>query len=134
MENSYWNKHYLALVLCTLVMFVINNSVHAHKFYLDLTHPSPTFQPLDGDMNKPDMSKPHGDSDPRGIPSFGPQTVFMINPKFDTGQGYFYSGRSATSEHHGTHIDAHVHYVNNEDTIEVVCLQKNIYMKCYLMI
>lgn len=92
--------------------------VQAHTFLIDLTYPTPTFEPTEGDMNKSDMSKPVGDSDPRGIPSFGPQAVYLVSSRFPTGQGYFYTGRLSTSEHHGTHMDAPAHYVNDTDTIE----------------
>lgn len=94
------------------------SAAFAHNFLIDLTHPTPTFEPLDGDLNKPDMSKPIGNSDPRGIPSFGPQTVYQVFPPFKTGQGYFYFGRFAATEHHGTHVDAPGHYVNNPETLE----------------
>ena len=116
--NSRNQKLSLIVGMLGIVFLFGYNKLSAHQLYIDLTHPTPTFEPLDGDMNKPDFSKPHGDSDPRGIPSFGPQTVYQIGDKFYTNEGYFYAGRFATSEHHGTHIDASVHYINNEETLE----------------
>ena len=55
-------------------------------FIVDLTHPIPTFQPMEGDPMKPDMSKPWLDS--TAIPSFGQQTVPSIG-QFPTNQGHF---------------------------------------------
>ena len=88
------------------------------NFIIDLTHTVPTFEPSAADPTKPDMSKPIGGSDPRGIPSFGPQTVLSIGAPFNTGQGYFYASRFTSSEHHGTHFDAPGHYRNNKETTE----------------
>jgi kynurenine formamidase len=84
-------------------------------FIVDLTHPIPTFQPMEGDPMKPDMSKPWLDS--TAIPSFGQQTVLSIG-QFPTNQGHFDLGTLVLSEHHGTHIDSSAHYVNNADSQE----------------
>ena len=85
------------------------------SFIVDLTHPIPTFQPMEGDPMKPDMSKPWLDS--TAIPSFGQQTVLAIG-QFPTNQGHFDLGTMVLSEHHGTHIDSASHYVNNEGSME----------------
>lgn len=112
-------KTILSTLLLVGWIFAMNLTLYAKPFYVDLTHRIPTFAPLDGDMNKADLSKPLGNSDRRGIPTFGAQTVFQAAPPFKTGQGYFYGGRLTTSEHHGTHIDAPGHYVNNAATLEI---------------
>ena len=53
---------------------------------IDLTHPIPTFQPMEGDPMKPDMSKPHEDI---GLhPTFGGHAVFALGT-FPTNQGHF---------------------------------------------
>ncbi|MCC2113389.1 MAG: cyclase family protein [Hyphomicrobiales bacterium] len=83
----------------------------ADSFVVDLTHPIPTFQPMEGDPMKPDLTKPYLDSKP--IPTFGQQTVFSLG-KFPTNQGHFDLGTLVLSEHHGTHMDTSGHYVNNE--------------------
>ena len=85
----------------------------AETFVIDLTHPIPTFQPMEGDPMKPDLTKPYLDSKP--IPTFGQQTVFSLS-KFPTNQGHFDLGTLVLSEHHGTHMDTPGHFVNNAET------------------
>ncbi len=87
----------------------------AEQFFVDLTHPMPTFEPTGEDITTPDLAKPYGASQP--IPTFGVQTVLQIT-QFPTNQGYFDLGRLVISEHHGTHIDSPGHYVNNPETTE----------------
>ncbi len=89
----------------------------AHNFLVDLTHPIPTFKPMEGDAMKPDMNQPWLDSKP--IPSFGQQTVFSVS-QFTTNQGYFDLGLLVLSEHHGTHLDTSSHYLNNAESMESV--------------
>ena len=102
--------------LCGSVLAVLSVSgLAAESFILDLTHPIPTFQPMEGDPMQPDMSKPWLDS--QAIPSFGQQTVLSIG-QFPTNQGHFDLGTLVLSEHHGTHIDASAHYVNNAESLE----------------
>lgn len=88
-------------------------ALHADSFTIDMTHPIPTFKPMEGDAMKPDMSQPWLDS--KAIPSFGQQTVLSY-ARFPTNQGYFDLGLLVLSEHHGTHMDSSAHYVNNADT------------------
>jgi kynurenine formamidase len=87
----------------------------AETFTIDLTHPLPTFQPMEGDPMKPDLAQPWLDSKP--IPSFGQQTVLSYS-QFPTNEGYFDLGLLVLSEHHGTHMDSSAHYVNNESTLK----------------
>ena len=86
----------------------------ADSLVIDLSHPVPTFQPMEGDPMKPDTSKPWLDSQP--IPSFGQQTVLSFG-QFPTNQGYFDLGLVVLAEHHGTHLDAPAHYVNNDASL-----------------
>lgn len=82
---------------------------------LDLTHPIPTFAPMEGDPMKPDLSKPYEDI---GLhPSFGGQAVFALG-KFPTNQGHFDLGTLVLPEHHGTHLDTPGHYVNDTSSME----------------
>ena len=90
------------------------NVALADTLVIDLSHPVPTFQPMEGDPMKPDTSKPWLDSQP--IPSFGQQTVLSIG-QFPTNQGHFDLGLVVLSEHHGTHLDSPAHYVNNDETL-----------------
>jgi len=90
-------------------------SVSAESFVIDLTHPLPTFRPMEGDPMKPDLSRPWLGSEP--IPTFGQQTILTIS-EFKTNQGHFDLGQVVISEHHGTHVDSSAHYVNNADSME----------------
>ena len=101
-------------VLFVATMFA-GASVFADTFLVDLTHPIPTFQPMEGDPMKPDLSKPWLDSSP--IPTFAQQAVFTL-AKFPTSDGHFNLGQIILSEHHGTHVDSPAHYVNNPQTLE----------------
>jgi kynurenine formamidase len=105
----------MAAVLAGLAAACGASGALAETIVIDLTHPLPTFQPLDGDITKPDMGNPWADSQP--IPTFGVQAVLQIS-RFPTNQGYFDLGRLVISEHHGTHLDTPGHYVNSEDTVE----------------
>nr|MDJ0895879.1 cyclase family protein [Alphaproteobacteria bacterium] len=87
----------------------------ADKIVIDLTHPIPTFKPMEGDPMKPDLSKPWGDG--RLHPTFGQHAILSIF-EFPTGQGHFDIGQIILSEHHGTHLDTAAHYINNADSME----------------
>lgn len=110
--HSRWISGVLLLILAT----VLATASHAGSFLIDLTHPMGTFNPTDGDLTKPDLSSPHGDS--IALPTFGNQTVYEILPDFPTNQGHFVLGRMLVYEHHGTHLDSSSHYINNSDTLE----------------
>ena len=90
-------------------------SAWAQGFLVDLTHPIPTFKPMQGKPMEPDVSQPWLDSKP--IPTFGQQTVLSI-AQFPTNQGHFDLGTIILSEHHGTHLDTPGHYVNNQASME----------------
>ncbi len=106
-------KKSLAAVAFAGVITLGGGALHADSFTIDLTHPIPTFKPMEGDAMKPDLSQPWLDSKP--IPSFGQQTVLSY-ARFPTNQGYFDLGLLVLSEHHGTHMDSSAHYVNNAET------------------
>lgn len=87
----------------------------AARTVIDLTHPIPTFAPMEGDPMTPDMSRPYEDI---GLhPSFGAHAVFALS-QFPTSDGHFDLGTLVLAEHHGTHLDAPVHFVNNEASLE----------------
>ncbi|MGI9303869.1 MAG: cyclase family protein [Gammaproteobacteria bacterium] len=90
-------------------------SAFAETFVLDLTHPIPTFKPMEGDPMKPDTNQPWGDSVP--IPSFAGQAILSFSD-FPTNQGKFEVGRLILGEHHGTHLDSPAHYANNDASME----------------
>jgi len=87
----------------------------AETFLVDLTHPLPTFKPMEGDPMKPDLSQPWLGSKP--IPSFGQQTPLAIG-EFPVTGGHFDLGTLVLSEHHGTHMDTPGHFVNDASTLE----------------
>jgi len=82
---------------------------------IDLTHVIPTFQPLDSDPTKPDLSRPWGNSKP--VPTFEQQAILSTS-RWDTNQGFFDLATLHLAEHHGTHLDAPGHYINNEGSQE----------------
>lgn len=98
-----------------LFTMLATSSALAGTFLVDLTHPLPTFHPMQGDPMKPDTGNPWLGSKP--IPTFGQQTVLTI-AEFPTNQGKFDIGTVVLSEHHGTHMDTAAHYVNNADSME----------------
>jgi kynurenine formamidase len=108
-------KRIAALLAGVAVAGLGASQAAADDFMVDLTHPIPTFQAMEGDATAPDMSKPWKSS--TAIPSFGQQTVLAIS-EFPTNQGHFDLGRLILSEHHGTHIDSPGHYLNNEGSQE----------------
>ena len=86
------------------------------EFY-DLTHPIPLFAPTNGDVTKPDLSKPFKNSVPTAGFGFQP-TRKMKNP-FKTQVGYFQWAEIYLDEHYGTHVDSTDHYQNNPGTLQV---------------
>jgi kynurenine formamidase len=86
------------------------------SYVVDLTHPIGTFAPTDGDITKPDLSRPIKGSIP--VPTFGAQAVYQTLPDFKTNRGFFGLGQVLLAGHHGTHIDAPIHYNNNKATLE----------------
>ena len=105
----------LATVCASLPLALFAGTAGAATYMVDLTHPLPTFQPMEGDPMKADLSKPWLDSKP--IPTFGVQTVLSIS-EFPTNQGHFDLGLVVLSEHHGTHMDTPGHYVNDANSLE----------------
>jgi kynurenine formamidase len=103
------------LSACLVGMLFLANQALADSFLVDLTHPIPTFHPMEGDPMKPDLTKPWLGSTP--IPSFGQQAILTL-AEFPTNWGHFNLGQIVLSEHHGTHLDSPGHYVNNAETLE----------------
>jgi kynurenine formamidase len=96
-------------------LLTLSAAAGAEPMVLDLTHPIPTYAPMEGDPMKADMSKPWGDA--RQHPTFGGPVV-LAKGKFPTNRGYFDVGTLVIAEHNGTHLDAANHYVNNDKSIE----------------
>jgi kynurenine formamidase len=94
----------------------ISPAAAAEPLVLDLTHAVPTFAAIGTDLNRPDGTRPFGESRP--VPTFGEQAVLLLAPDSETGHGHFYAGRLGWSEHHGTHLDAPAHYRNDAASAE----------------
>jgi kynurenine formamidase len=84
------------------------------SFVIDMTYAIPTFR--QGDIAQADLNSPVKNS--QTIASFSSQAILIALQNFPTGQGHFLLNRLVLGEHHGTHIDAPVHFVNNPDTVE----------------
>ena len=110
-----FTNSFLAAAAGAVILGLTAAGAQGASFLLDLTHPIPTFDAMEGDATAPDLSKPWKGS--KAIPSFGQQTVLALS-KFPTNQGHFDLGRLILSEHHGTHIDSPGHYLNNAETLE----------------
>jgi kynurenine formamidase len=85
-------------------------------FTVDLSHPLGTVAPLNGDVSKPDLAKPYKGS--IAVPTFGAQAVYEQMPNYATNRGHFAMGRLLLWDHHGTHIDAPGHFLNDKATTE----------------
>ena len=105
----------IALGLGAVVFAMAPRATLAETFLVDLTHPLPTFQAMEGDPMKPDLANPWLDSKP--IPTFGQQTVLSLG-EFPIPAGTFDLGTLVLSEHHGTHMDTAAHFVNKPETLE----------------
>jgi kynurenine formamidase len=109
------HSRHVALTAALTAALLIPLAAKAEMVTIDLTHPIPTFAPSEEDPMQADLNKPFLDSVP--IPTFGAQTVLSLG-KFPTNQGHFDLGTLVLAEHHGTHLDAPTHYVNDPSSIE----------------
>ncbi len=57
-------KKTIALAALAGAMTFGASALHADTFTIDLTHPIPTFKPMEGDATKPDLNQPWLDSKP----------------------------------------------------------------------
>lgn len=87
----------------------------SRTFVIDMTYAIPTFR--QGDIGQPDLNAPVKNSQP--IASFSPQAILVGMHDFPTAKGHFVLNRLVLGEHHGTHVDAPGHFVNNPDTVEM---------------
>ena len=115
-QSKFKNRsQHIALAAALTATLAIPTIASAEIVTIDLTHPIPTFAPSEEDPMKADISKPFLDSVP--IPTFGGQAVLTFG-EFPTSQGHFNLGTLVLAEHHGTHLDAPTHYVNDPSSIE----------------
>ncbi len=113
------NKLIYALGLISALTLTFNPSLAQEKVFMpqviDLTHTMPTFKPLKDDPTKADLNQPWLGSKP--IPTLDKQTVLTAT-QWGTNQGYFDLVTITIGEHHGTHVDAPSHFVNNAESSE----------------
>ncbi len=78
---------------------------------IDLTHTVPTYKASAENPTLPDMDQPWSD-----VPPFATYGGHAVLGFFEMGinLGHIESGRLVMSEHHGTHMNAPNHFVNNE--------------------
>ncbi len=82
---------------------------------IDLTHTVPTYRASADNPTLPDMDQPWTD-----VPPFATYGGHAVLGLFEMGinLGHIESGRLVMSEHHGTHMNAPNHFVNNEVSLE----------------
>lgn len=107
----------LAMALSTAALFMVDSTASAGDLeFFDLTHPIPTFEPLEGDLMKPDLSKPVGNSRP--IAGFYHQAVLYPVHVWPTSEGQFESTAILIQEHNGTSFNTPNHYINNAKSFD----------------
>jgi kynurenine formamidase len=95
-----------------------NRSVHksGNLVYYDLTHPTPMFEPLDGNATVADVSKPLADGQP--ICGHG-QGVAIPKEPHPAAFGYFQWGCFYVDEHYATHVDSQCHFVTTAPELKI---------------
>lgn len=101
-------------MLVGLTSAVFSTIGYAETIWLDLTHPIPTFRPVEGDPTRSNLNAPWLNSAPHV--TWYQHAILTINV-FETNTGYYDSGKLVIDEHHGTHIDAINHIINTDDTM-----------------
>ena len=86
------------------------------QVYIDLTHAAPTFEAVDGDLTKPDLSRPVGDS--HAVCGHGLGTRLQKDD-FQARNGYFRWGFFCLDEHFATHVDSQCHFVTTDPELSI---------------
>ena len=92
----------------------LSTQAQSETVWLDLTHPVPTYKPLENSPNQPDLNAPWLNS--KQHPTWYQHAILTLNI-YEVDIGYYPSGRLIIDEHHGTHIDAVNHIINAEETM-----------------
>ena len=82
---------------------------------IDLTHTVPTYRAAADNPTQPDMDQPWSDVPP--FATYGGHAVLGFF-EMPINLGHIESGRLVMSEHHGTHMNAPNHFVNNDASQE----------------
>jgi kynurenine formamidase len=94
-----------------------NKPFRANGFtWYDLTHAAPMFEAMDGDLTRPDISRPIAGSEP--VCSHG-QGARIQKPDFPAGLGIFRWGMFSLDEHFATHIDSQCHFVTTDPDLKI---------------
>lgn len=84
--------------------------------YIDLTHTAPTFEPEQGDMTRPDLTRPVAGSTP--VCGHGLGTRLKKND-FQARAGYFQWGLFCLDEHFSTHVDSQCHFITTDPALSI---------------
>lgn len=114
MRHSHAYIVILGVVTLMTCWQTLSDAQTGKSFVIDMTYAIPTFQ--QGDIAQADLTSPVKNS--QTIASFSSQAILIALQNFPTGKGHFRLNRLVLGEHHGTHIDAPVHFANNADTVE----------------
>ncbi len=87
----------------------------ARPTVIDLTHTVPTYRASEENPTLPDMNQPWTETPP--FATYGGHAVLGFF-QMEINLGHIESGRLVMSEHHGTHMNAPNHFVNNETSQE----------------
>ena len=100
------------------MMSTLSRSAHksGNTLYYDLTHPTPMFEPLDGDITAADVTKPLADG--QQICGHG-QGVAIRKEPHPAAFGYFQWGGFYVDEHYATHVDSQCHFVTTEPDLKI---------------
>jgi kynurenine formamidase len=93
----------------------MDSAKSARPTVIDLTHTVPTYRASEENPTLPDMNRPWTETPP--FATYGGQAVLGFF-EMRINLGHIESGRLVMSEHHGTHVNAPNHFVNNETSQE----------------
>ena len=108
-----WNK-FPTVALLGAMMIAVMSQAQAERRWIDLTHPVPTFLPVEGDPLRTDYGKPWLNSIPHV--TWYQQAILTIS-HYSVSTVTYPSGKLVIDEHYGTHLDAPNHVINKPQTM-----------------
>ena len=108
------NSRLLKIATLCFTLIAVTANANSEATWIDLTHPIPTFHPIEDNPTRSDLTAPWLNSTPHV--TWYQHAILTINV-WDTDTGYYDSGKLVIDEHHGTHLDAINHIINTEDTM-----------------
>ena len=106
--------HILKGLMIGAIAAAFSAEARSETVWLDLTHPIPTFHPVEGNPIRTDYDKPWLNSKPHV--TWYQQAILTIS-NYSTSTGYYPSGKLVIDEHYGTHLDANNHIMNEAETM-----------------